>query len=61
VIKLWKYWKAPYASAALTRLDRALCWATRANLRYHATARWQKVRPAEVAIVARRAAEDLAR
>jgi SAM-dependent methyltransferase len=54
VIKLWRYWKPPYASPALTRLDRIICRATRPMLRYHATTRRQKIRPAEVAIVARR-------
>jgi SAM-dependent methyltransferase len=54
VIKLWRYGPAPYASASLTRVDRAICRIVRPNLRYHATTRLQKVRPAEVAVVARR-------
>jgi SAM-dependent methyltransferase len=56
VLKLWRYGPAPYASPLLTRIDRAICRLVRPNLRYHATTRRQKVRPAEIAVVARRVA-----
>jgi SAM-dependent methyltransferase len=54
ILRLWKLGPAPYNSRLLTSLDRALCRLLRPRVRYHATNRWQKVRPTEIAILARR-------
>lgn len=54
ILWVWRYWTAPYNSRFWTVLDRAVCAGLRWNLRYHATARWQKVRPTSVLLVLRR-------
>jgi SAM-dependent methyltransferase len=51
---LWKLGPVPYNSRALTSLDLACCRLFARRLRYHAVSRWQKIRPTEVAILARR-------
>lgn len=55
ILKLWKLGLAPYNSRVLTSLDRLLCRALMPRWRYHPMNRWQKVRPTEIAIYARRA------
>lgn len=54
ILKLWKLGPAPYNSRVLTSLDRVLCRALAPRVRYHAMNRWQKVRPTEIVIMARR-------
>lgn len=55
ILRLWRYaGRPPYNSPWLTRLDRRISRALAWNLRYHATRPWQKVRPGEVSVVARR-------
>jgi len=54
VLKLWRLGPAPYNSRALTSVDRLLCRMLEARWRYHAVSRWQKIRPTEIAILARR-------
>ncbi len=45
----------PYNSRMLTALDRAFCRLLGSRVRYHAVNRRQKIRPSELAILARRA------
>jgi SAM-dependent methyltransferase len=54
ILKLWRLGRAPYNSRILTSVDRALCRLLVAHWRYHAVNRWQKVRPTEIAILAKR-------
>jgi SAM-dependent methyltransferase len=55
ILKLWRLGPAPYNSRILTSLDLLLCRLLVPRWRYHAVNRWQKVRPTEIAILARRA------
>ncbi|HUA48908.1 MAG TPA: class I SAM-dependent methyltransferase [Solirubrobacteraceae bacterium] len=55
VLKLWQLGPAPYNSRILTSLDRLLCRLLVPHWRYHAVSRWQKIRPTEIAILAKRA------
>jgi SAM-dependent methyltransferase len=54
ILKLWQLGPPPYNSRIVTSLDRVLCRLLEPHWRYHAVTRWQKVRPTEIAIVARR-------
>jgi SAM-dependent methyltransferase len=54
ILKLWKLGPAPYNSRILTALDLAVCRALARRSRYHAVSRWQKIRPTDIAILARR-------
>lgn len=55
ILKLWRLGPAPYNSRILTSLDYVLCRALARRVRYHAVNRWQKLRPTELMILARRA------
>jgi SAM-dependent methyltransferase len=55
ILKLWRLGPAPYNSRILTSLDRVVCRALEHRVRYHAVNRWQKLRPTELMILARRA------
>jgi len=55
ILKLWRLGPVPYNSRALTSLDLTLCRVLAPRLRYHAVTRWQKVRPTDIAVLARRA------
>lgn len=55
ILKLWRLGPAPYNSRILTAVDRLLCRVLVPRWRYHAVSRWQKIRPTEIAILAKRA------
>jgi SAM-dependent methyltransferase len=55
ILKLWRLGRAPYNSRILTSLDRVVCRLLKPRWRYHAVNRWQKVRPTDIAILAKRA------
>jgi SAM-dependent methyltransferase len=55
IANTWRWLgKPPYNTRAWTVLDQVVCATLAPNLTYHATARFRKLRPTSVAIVARR-------
>jgi len=54
ILKLWRLGPVPYNSRVLTSFDLTICRVLASRLRYHAVNRWQKIRPTDIAVLARR-------
>ncbi len=55
-LRLWRNGLVPFNNAAITAVDRGVCRLITLRVRYHADTHLQKIRPAEVAVMARRSA-----